>query len=172
MRNDGLTMDQGSFDFMIYGMPVYNLDSTIYGGLFGNAVRAVGLANNLAIKGYNVALVVDKDFKYDDSPRLSKNLYFLKKHDGWEKKTQYAEILIVTCTNLQSFKDLFGQNPSISHPRKFYVCCFDNHQNIDLNAILNGAIGITFNNKQQKYIWDKRNTGLPSFEMEVFVGKI
>jgi glycosyltransferase involved in cell wall biosynthesis len=83
-----------------------------------------------------------------------------------------AKYLFIVCTNLSSFSYIFGEDPLIEHNNKFYVCCFDNGQNICIKTISKGAIGISFNNILQKKMWDKRNSGIPSYVIPYGVNEL
>ncbi len=150
------------YDYVVYGMPVYRIEADVYGGLYGNATRAVGLANNLAKTGHRTALVVESGFEVVSSEFLCEDLEFIDKSAYWEEEMRRGRTLLICCTNIESFKKSFGQNPYVQHHRKFYVCCFDNNQSLDIDLLQMGAIGISFNNEIQHSMWRARRTGIPS----------
>jgi hypothetical protein len=89
------TSEKYQYDFCVYGMPVRKIEYNIYGGLFGNATRAVGLANNLAHKGFRTVLIVEDNFICDNSPFLSKNLSFIKKKRTGKNKFCWLNIFLL-----------------------------------------------------------------------------
>lgn len=146
----------------IYGMPINRIDDTIYGGLFGNATRSVGLAFNLAKNGHKVFLEVANDFHLEQkSLKLPENLSITLEKNRKEVASE-ADAMLISCTNIQSINDLFGRNAYIKHPNKVIASCFDLGQSISLNLLQKNTKLITFNNKQQKIMWDSRCSLIPS----------
>jgi hypothetical protein len=145
----------------IYGMPINRLDGSVYGGLFGNATRAVGLAINLAKRGHRVALEVEDDFDDQLPASLRPPGLILSTPRSRDMMLADADILAISCTNIQSFEELSGRCPYLAHPVKVFFCCFDNGQRLDLSRL--GKVRfITFNNSIQKSLWDRRCTGIPA----------
>jgi hypothetical protein len=147
----------------IYGMPINSIDELIYGNLFGNATRSVGLAINLSKIGHIVYLEVENDFSLNVGEcNVPENLNFVVAEDR-KKAMHAADVLLVSCTNIQSFSDLFERSAYIQHPCKVIASCFDNNQKINIKLLEAEVRAITFNNQQQKSIWDRRRSLIPSF---------
>lgn len=144
----------------IYGWPIESIDESIYGGLFGNATRAVGLAFNLSKLGHKVFLEVNDDFEDRVSNQQVKPT-FVRRSDRINFLPE-ADVLLISCTNLQTFKFMFKGEPEIYHPNKVYACCFDLNDQLDLSFVRRENAIITFNNKLQKLSWDKRCLGIKS----------
>ena len=155
----------------IYGMPINRIDDTIYGGLFGNATRSVGLAFNLAIIGHKVFLEVSDDFKLEQAiSKLPKKLSITLEKNRNEVLSN-ADVMLISCTNIQSINELFGRNAYLEHPNKVIASCFDLGQKIDLNLLQKNTKLITFNNAQQKAMWDSRCSLIPSVEISYGVNE-
>jgi hypothetical protein len=156
----------------IYGMPISKLDSTIYGGLFGNATRSVGLALNLAKIGHKVFLEVEDDFSLKLPSFELPELFQLVTVSCRQNVLQDADILLVSCTNLESIAKLFGRDPYIEHPCKVIASCFDLGQSLDLRRLQQNVKFITFNNSAQKRMWDTRRCLIKSVEIPYGVNEL
>jgi hypothetical protein len=155
-------MEKNKKSVLVYGMPVHAIDDSIYGGLFGNATRAVGLAYNFALAGRRTGLVVENRFLCTATLPRPSRLEFIAVGDLQERAGAF-DVLLIACTNLESFQNSFGRDPYVSHPYVVYACCFDNGQEIDLARFSKNAKAITFNNKLQLANWRKRDTGVPAW---------
>ena len=146
----------------IYGMPIHAITNSLFSGIYGNATRSVGLAFNLTKRGHKVYLEVENGFANNltDSAPAGRPAFVLR-HDR-EKTLPSADVLLISCTGIESFEKLHGRDPYLPHRVKVYTCCFDLKQSIDTNRLA-GTRFVTFNNELQKSIWDKRKTGIPSF---------
>ena len=158
-------MNQNKPSIYVYGMAISELNSTIYGGLFGNATRAAGLAINLAKLGHQIYLEVENDFKTSLSNKELPSCLELIRESQRQDYLCKADVLLISCTNIQSFHQLFGRDPYIHHPCKVIASCFDLKQSIDLNRLHENVKLITFNNEKQKRMWDARKSQIPSTEM-------
>ncbi|MFH1618316.1 MAG: hypothetical protein ABIG11_00265 [bacterium] len=150
--------NQYEFDIIVYGMQIYKIEKLPYGGLYGNATRAFGLANNFAKIGFKTALVVQKGFSFQPSSCLCKSLQFIEEPEFYEI-VEKSRNLVLAFTNFNSFELNFKGNPFVRHPNKFCVCCFDGSISGNL---MDEIYGITFNNSIQKKLWDERKTQIPS----------
>lgn len=145
----------------VYGMPIHGIDRSIYGGLFGNATRSVGLAFNLARIGHKVILEVENDFRLKAEPnQIPINLKFVRSSERNEF-LQSSDILLISSTNIESLLRE-GKDPYLFHEKKVYATCFDLKQSINLRHLNRYAKHITFNNTIQKNAWDSRLTLVPS----------
>jgi 2-polyprenyl-3-methyl-5-hydroxy-6-metoxy-1,4-benzoquinol methylase/glycosyltransferase involved in cell wall biosynthesis len=147
---------------LVYGMPVHSIDDSIYSGLYGNATRAVGLAYNFALNGRCTGLIVEDDFDLKATLAFPDKLFFERKSSLYDIAKKY-DVLLVACTNIESFEVIFGQDPYIDHPCKVYACCFDINQKIDVTRFRLGTKAITFNNSIQSELWEKRKTNISSY---------
>ncbi|HBJ33230.1 MAG TPA: hypothetical protein DDZ51_00405 [Planctomycetaceae bacterium] len=139
------------------------MDQTIYGGQYGNATRAVGLAFNLCKLGHKVFLEVEDEFEdrtasdhgfdFPQFIRASERSNILSKTDR----------LLISCTNIESFKRLSNREPYLEHPCRVIVSCFDLGQKIEWERFAESTKAITFNNNQQKLRWDKRKSGVDAY---------
>lgn len=142
-------------------MPIPRINETIYGGLYGNATRAVGLAFNLARKGFDVSLEVTEDFENalrDGQKPERLNFVTESMRDPVLRR---SDLLLISCTGLESFEKVHGRDPYIAHPEKALICCFDNNQKIDFRR-LGPCRFATFNNWRQVDLWNRRGTGIPA----------
>lgn len=154
----------------IYGMPIKAIDDSRYGGLYGNATRSVGLAFNLATLGHKVYLEVENDFE-NKITHYSKNVHpiFVRESDRAEV-LKSADILLSSFTNFESFKTLFGRLPYLEHPNRAYVNCFV-MGGIEKD-LLKGVKFVTFNNRFQNRLWEKKRVGVPSFVIPFGVNEL
>jgi len=147
----------------ICGMPVLYMDDSIYGGLFGNATRSVGLAVNLQTNGYKVFLEVSDDFQNKISDYSSDEYPVFVCEKDRDAALSEVDVLLISCTNFDSLMNLAGGNPYLLHPKTLYACCFDHNTSLNANALKYGRSLITFNNHIQKKNWDSRKTGISSY---------
>ena len=158
-------MNQSKPSIYVYGMAISGLNPTIYGGLFGNATRAVGLAINLAKLGHEIYLEVENNFNSNlKSEELPVSLKLIRESQRQDFLCN-ADVLLISCTNIQSFHKLFGRDPYLDHPCKIIASCFDLKQSIDLERLRGKVKFITFNNSKQKRMWDGRKNSIPSLEI-------
>lgn len=152
--------NQYEYDIIVYGMPIYRIEEMPYMGLFGNATRAFGLANNFSKMGFRTALVVQKGFSAQPSPYLCSSLQFIEESQ-LPQIAKTSKNLVLTFTHFAS-SHLYGINPFIEHPEKFCVCCFEQNGSFDFRTLMDEIYGITFNNIIQKQMWDDKCTQIPS----------
>jgi len=149
----------------IYGMPIGQIDDSVYGGLYGNATRSVGLAFNLAKLGHQVFLEVNEDFDQSIRPDLlPAGLEFIRPQDR-DQFLNKADCLLISCTNLESFHKFFDREPYLEHRCRVIASCFDLGQKVFARRLKKSTKCITFNNEIQKQMWDQRRTGIQAFEV-------
>jgi hypothetical protein len=156
----------------IYGMPISKLDSTIYGGLFGNATRAVGLAYNLAKIGHEVFLEVENNFIDARSLSLKPGNLTIVCSSERETYISKSETLLISCTNLQSFEEFFDREPYLEHDCRIVASCFDLRQKIQISRLEATTRCITFNNYQQQSMWEERQSLIPSYVIPYGVNEL
>jgi len=150
-----------SYDVLVYGMPIHRIERRPYAGLYGNATRAFGLANNFAKMGQRTALVVEPGFRATPSQCLCPTLDFVDRRE-FAQVAARSRVLLMAFTHFHSFLHLFDRDPFVPHPRKFCVCCFDQNAEFAFGRLLDEVFGITFNNELQKSFWNRRCTHIPS----------
>ncbi|WFB35676.1 hypothetical protein P3T73_16110 [Kiritimatiellota bacterium B12222] len=144
----------------IYGMPIQAIDDSIYGGLFGNATRSVGLAFNLQKRGHEVFLEVDDAFENKITTVAAESQPIFVHERDRKQVLPKVDVLLMSCTNFDSFRMMFYRDPYLHHPKKVYACCFDYNQNTNFDKLKLGRSVITFNNEIQKKNWDRKQTGI------------
>ncbi len=154
----------------VYGMPISRIASNRYAGQYGNATRSIGLAYNLCALGHRVALEVEDDFTLDGAS-ATEGLEFVKNKDRGAF-LPFADCLLISCTNLESFENTFEREAYLEHPCRVFTCCFDLGQTINLSELLVGTKLITFNNRAQRQMWDLRCSGIPSVTIPYGVAEL
>ncbi len=152
---------QTKFDVLVCGLPIERLDpERPYGSLRGNATRAFGLANNLALQGWRTGLVVEPGCEAVPSRWISRDLELVPR-PNLTVAAGNAQVLLLCSTNLKTLRQRVPEVFSVVHPRKWVASCFDSNQAEDLPALLQGVVGVSLNNDVVAKGWEKHGLDLP-----------
>lgn len=150
-------------DFFVWGYPIKKIDILRpYVFLFSNATRPVGLAMNIAKKGYKVGLIVEDDCEILNIEKLPKTLFLVPRSKAL-KVAELSKNIIICAINFDGFLALYPEMIKYKHKSTWCSCCFNIHDIEVIPKLPNGIRSITFNNLFQKKSWDELNLNVPSF---------
>ncbi len=153
-----------SLDVLVCGFSIARIDpSRPYAFLHGNATRAFGLANNFSFQGWRTGLIVEPDCVTSSSPLLSNELCVVPR-SAFVRAAAATCVLVLACTNLKSLHLFMPEAFIVNHPRKWVASCFDNNDEENVSSIVEGVVGISFDNEFQAQSWNARG-----FAMSVHV---
>lgn len=155
------------FDFLVIGHTVHVTDTSApFNRIIGNAIRAVSMAEQLARKGYSVALVVD--FKNRDNALVIYRGMSLVCRKSLEHYIRKSSALIFCTTKPEVLINEHGVNiDCIEHKNKILLSCFvSSLSKARKKSLYDQFQLISVNNSEQVKLTINSGTKTPVFQLD------